>query len=223
MRPPRPGTQLSRAHGADRLSRHAGAPFRPNLRRITQALRARQHSGQSHLGIDPSVVLFATHREDTPREVENLDSRYEWQIEKFGELRRDLSCVCVQRVLSREYEIEGSLMLDGRGEQLCGRDRVASSKRSIGQQDAPDLNVAVEPPGDRFPQDFRCGRWTEREHVDGGTGNARGKLNRLTHRPTAVRAHLQGNSVANQTAVWTERHLLERRDLLDKHSEPSHR
>ena len=97
-----------------------------------------------------------------------------------------------------------------------GRERVAARERVVGDEDTFDLDLAFQTPRDRLSQRILGRRGSEGDHGDGRAGTFGRELARLAHGPPAVRVELEVDTVAHQSTVGPELHLLEARDLLDE-------
>ena len=143
----------------------------------------------------------------------------ERQPEELGELGADLAGVGVDRVAAREHEVEPAEVLDRAGERARGGEGVGAGERGIGDEDAAAVDVAVDAPRDGLAERVLGGRRTERDDRDRAAVLGRDGHGLRDGAP-AVRAHLELEPVAHEPAVGTERHALERGDLLDQRGDP---
>ncbi len=143
-------------------------------------------------------------------DLERLDPGQHGQVEQLGQLSPDLAGVGVDRVSPGQDEVERAAPPKGGGEGVGRGERVRTGEGGIG-----DEHAVIGTPRYGFTEHVLGGGRAHGEHGAGAAGLL-GELDALAHRTAAVGVHLQLGAVAPESAVGSERHVLEPGHLLDE-------
>ena len=164
---PRPGSKIAGGQASDPLGGNGGPTGGVDLARLDQSLGACEQGREGDLGIDPAIVVLAAGLHLRPIEAQLPDAGQQRDPKQFGQFRRDLTRLGVDRVPTGEDEVERADEAQGGGQSPGGGQGVGSGEGGVADEDPVDVDAPIQAPGDRFPEGVFRGRRPESHHRHG--------------------------------------------------------